>query len=331
MNRLIEACRPLLVGGALLSSSLSANAAVFEAHGTNSFVDNLTTGIFNSYSLTEPFQAGDRIVFSDNNPNTHDITLDTSSLASGGGLHSHSYAKLITQPGYTTRYEVNSIADAIATFQDVVVTGPAGGSILTSFNLDLSGTNNAGASGGAGALALANSQVSINLNGNGNFAGSGTYYYKAHSDGAAEVFSNGILSGWPSANAVTSLPFNILVGVPFTVRLELDTTSQAQHSAQAGVFPPGSTAEANTDFSNTLTFALSGAVFNLPAGYTANSVEAGIVNNVFISTVPEPSDAVLVAFSVFTLCAFRRTRRADRGGEGSVRRRRARGRGVAVG
>ena len=43
---------------------------------------------------------------------------------------------------------------------------------------------------------------------------------------------------------------------------------------------------ANTDFGSTLTFATTGDVFNLPSGYTANSAQAGIVDNHFI---PEPS------------------------------------------
>lgn len=58
-----------------------------------------------------------------------------------------------------------------------------------------------------------------------------------------------------------------------------------------------------SDFQHTVSFPTSGLVFDLPPGYTVNSVRAGIVNNQF---VPEASTLGLSALSLAALLSLRR-------------------------
>jgi hypothetical protein len=62
--------------------------------------------------------------------------------------------------------------------------------------------------------------------------------------------------------------------------------------------------KASVNFSDPLGFPQSGPVFNLPAGWTANSTDGTIVNNVFVA--PEPSTWALVAVPLIGLAAIRR-------------------------
>jgi len=59
--------------------------------------------------------------------------------------------------------------------------------------------------------------------------------------------------------------------------------------------------ESNTPFG--LSFSQRGPVFNLPAGWTANSLDGSIVNNML---VPEPSTWVLIAIPLMGLAVTRR-------------------------
>ncbi|MFL5242840.1 MAG: hypothetical protein ACJ8FY_12085 [Gemmataceae bacterium] len=84
--------------------------------------------------------------------------------------------------------------------------------------------------------------------------------------------------------------FEAPVNQPFRVELEL----LVQGIARGGNgFSSGS-----ADFEKTFTFATSGPVFNLPDSYTVNSVEGGIVNNRYGSSVtaavPEPASLTLL-------------------------------------
>jgi hypothetical protein len=134
----------------------------------------------------------------------------------------------------------------------VILSGPSGDSTLTSLNLMFDGT--AGVSIGA------------SLNGP-----SGT-----STDGW----------GGPGPLALVTSPLLVSAGDVITIGLSLAISASC--STDPLVF--GATCSAS---SNALSFSFpfSGPVFNLPAGWTANSVDGTIVNNAF---VPEPATAILL-------------------------------------
>ena len=114
------------------------------------------------------------------------------------------------------------------------------------------------------------------------------------------ITGTGILAG-PSGVLVTPEAV-ATINSPFT--LDLTLLAGASASYNYGGTTTASTnalAAAHSNFSNTLTLGSSnGQVFNLPAGYTANSIDGMIVNN---RLVPEPSTAVLLILGILQ-CAF---------------------------
>jgi len=92
-------------------------------------------------------------------------------------------------------------------------------------------------------------------------------------------------------NVPTNTPLSLEVGL-------LAEAFVNSNSSQGGY--------ATSDFSNTLTLASPGAVFTLPAGVTANSVEMNLANNV---AVPEPSALLLAGFGVFGIFGYGRRHR----------------------
>jgi hypothetical protein len=191
---------------------------------------------------------------------------------------------------------------AFATFTDFIISGPAGAStVTTSVNGALvvseSLTHNTNVS-----LALRGITASISVP-----AGTAFSVVETHS---SEVF--------------ISPEFTLPVGQPFTLGMSLKTGNSqsmiagtfpaAGGSAQAGLFESlsqsaslslGSLARA-ADGSM-----LSGGVFNLPAGYTLNSVQANIVDNQWLGPtlpVPEPAPGLLWTAGPLVLAWHRRAK-----------------------
>lgn len=197
--------------------------------------------------------------------------------------------------------------DAIAAFRldDVIITGP-GDSVETELNLHFSGGVSANAFArnldGVGAEAIADASVSVNAVVNGvSFGGtqSRSSTWNVATGGGGSFFEDGILSGWGGGDLVLhglSLP----VGTPFVLVLSLHVSEGSTvRSSGFGGLPVERKAEALSSFASTLSFSLVGPVFNLPDGYTANSISGGIVNNRFV--VPEPGTLSLIIFAFSAL------------------------------
>lgn len=120
------------------------------------------------------------------------------------------------------------------------------------------------------------------------------------SDAATNPAASGITVDSPVSSGTLRVPVNR----PFTFYLELDPDADVFSDVTAGGDPDnpdkvGVSLDSLSDFGHTLTFASDRPVFDLPAGYTLDSAEAGIVGNVY--TVPEPAaglGALLVALFV---------------------------------
>lgn len=90
------------------------------------------------------------------------------------------------------------------------------------------------------------------------------------------------------------------VGVPQVFGIELTAAASANTSLAEGRM-------ASADFLHTLGFVPGMPVFNLPDGYTANSADGRIVNNLFVPTaIPEPHACAAVGLLLLGLVAHRR-------------------------
>jgi hypothetical protein len=196
-------------------------------------------------------------------------------------------------------YNYNSSASATATWSDFIVAGPAGpSSIPISLNLFFDGTKSTSI---AQSSAINERVAATGVIGVGVDAFGGGFFTQNFSGEYATVntkreglsfIANGLLADFDGSSLITTPLFNVRVNVPF--RLQLGVTAGVSLTARDNeIF----SMEGGANFGNTLTFATSGPVFNLPGGYTINSVEAGIVDNVYVA-VPEASSLWLSALSV---------------------------------
>ncbi len=87
---------------------------------------------------------------------------------------------------------------------------------------------------------------------------------------------------------ITTPEFVIPMNVPTNLGISILTNGQQSSSLGFG--------KLSADFGHTLSFPKDRPVFDLPAGYTANSAALGIVDNQYV--VPEPATAVLLGLAV---------------------------------
>ena len=97
---------------------------------------------------------------------------------------------------------------------------------------------------------------------------------------------------------------SIVLTVPVGVAIPL--TPQLTTGANA-VSRDGGAVAASSTFFDTLFLAARGVVFNLPAGYTANSLSAHVVNN-HLQPVPAPLALLMLGSALVVM--LRRTRRS---------------------
>ncbi len=108
------------------------------------------------------------------------------------------------------------------------------------------------------------------------------------------IYDGGILAGaYPPSGPLVTAEFNVPTGEPLTFKLSIATFSG---TILMWTLAPGAvegSATSKADFGGTLHLPASGPVFDLPEGYTVNSVEANIVDNEWTGTpvtapLPEP-------------------------------------------
>jgi hypothetical protein len=189
-------------------------------------------------------------------------------------------------------YSASAFGVAEFSGYDVVLSGPGGESTLASLNLTFDGVATLLDEPGSAAVS-----IGTRLSGpNGVVTDGGQL-------GTSVVGQipqrSGLLSTWqgPGALAVTTSSFLVDAGDVVTVGLSLQTNA----SCATELLPPGAPGGASCRASATarsFSFPFTGPVFNLPEGWTANSVDGTIVNNAFI---PEPSTGLLLVGGLIAL------------------------------
>ena len=190
----------------------------------------------------------------------------------------------------------------------IMFSAPAGSlatTVTATFHLSISGllltstVNSGGPNLGISASAAVD--VSAFLNSSyfvpGTSFGGGAFGVQRISQGAGApaTESSGLLVGavfdGSTANDLVLGPFVFPVGQPVSLDIKLKTAARASSYGFYQV-------DAVSDFGHTLELPVGSPVFDLPAGFSVDSTELGIVNDMF-TPVPEPRD---YAFSAGICC-----------------------------
>jgi hypothetical protein len=216
---------------------------------------------------------------------------------------------------------------------DVIISGPEG-KVATSINLfahysEFTQTN-AVSGTDFGQYSLTNASSDLSVSGGDNDL---SFFYNNHITMTRKVNSSGqvfnvfdISGDFPDVTPQELLDgtflqtpgFDVSVNTPITLTLSIGTFAQLTLSVPIGcplcegVSKPGASGGTTMNAADTFYFPGDGPVFNLPAGYTANSASGLIVDNRWVSgaaaVVPEPGTLSLLGLGLLGAGAMRRRR-----------------------
>src|SRR5262245_51839127 len=271
---------PLVV--LMLGLAVSPSAAGFRSYGQVTEIRDGQQSFAAPYDISGAVQAGDgRALGSGGGGNPR---AQASSPAHIGGLRANAFAEIREQTTNQTlgaNISRSGIAVAIGTYE-VTITGPSG-PVMTSFDMELGGTLFATSGNTAADANAAGSGVDIVFRVDGvvltpgqNPLSSGDYSISTVGGGPLQTITFGALDDWaPPVDKITSLPFTVQAGTPFTLEITLNVGAFANANAAESAF----IASGNADFGSTLRFPTGAPIFHLPAGYAVNAPDAGIVDN----------------------------------------------------
>jgi hypothetical protein len=173
--------------------------------------------------------------------------------------------------------QIGGLAFAKSIWTDMEVRGTPG-MVPTRIRLHVTG----GMSAGTSINPRATSTVQLLMRIKGQDVGNGSRVISVDG-GAKTVNETGVLTNFPGDAVFESAPIMVAANTPFEVEIQL--TASASTSLFWGF---SGNASALSDFSHTVTLATDRPVFDVPAGYTVNSAQARIVNNMF--AIPCPAD-----------------------------------------
>lgn len=248
------------------------------------------------------------------NPGSASADSFASASAGFSGLHL-SATQVLSVAGVKSGSRGNSTQTYAAwTFDDFLISGPGSASVISSLNQFVSGTLYAtGFTDDQGPLTsfvTSQGEFFIEITLNGARAGGGDVSY-TFSNGTILETSSELLEGVSAGGAISTVISSdeLLLPVGQVFSIEVEASANASGRVQINGMPADENDAATasgggfSDFLSTVSFPKSGPVFNLPAGYTVNSVSAGVVNN---RLVPEPTALALVSVCTSVLFAVRR-------------------------
>jgi len=194
-------------------------------------------------------------------------TADADAFALGGWLGGSATA---SSTGNASQF--NSAAachKAQIVIDDVIISGP-GSEVSTQVSAHFEGTLDPVAGGGV-AVAEASARIRAETVGGGALS-------------SYTIYPTGSVSAPVAVDTILTTPsFLAPVGVPFAVRMYMESDVGVSDSWSAG------NATSASDFSNSLSFIEGAPVFDLPAGYTVNSIDGNIVDNQFVGAPEVPA------------------------------------------
>jgi len=295
------------VAAAAATAGSAAHAAYHDISGGIVFYGPSYTTVLDSYEVSGPVQNSRQVLYDDVVPGRSwhgraGSGVDTYGLHASVFVGSNNIANEFDGGGQRFR----ATAFALVTFTDFVISGPVGAaSVLTPINFDLSGEQILGSyTSFSGYSSSVESTVSLTVSAGSNGAsGANNFHY---SNGVSSPpMTTGLLVDWGPGNTVTTPLWSLPVNVPFTLTLQLNVAADV-----SVILSDGYVTSALSDFGNTLSFATDRPVFSLPEGYNANSAEAGVVNNVFTTAVPEPTNGMMTALGLLVIAVRARRWRA---------------------
>ena len=207
---------------------------------------------------------------------------NASGIAEGGTLRALAVASSFGPQGNCSNLMITCFR-VVTVIDDIIISGP-GPTVVTSVSADLTGVITSETTpGGDPVTTMGNTTARLQVLNLG--------------QSAVEVVTAATVDT-TLTTAVFSAPVNQAIAVRLTLR-----GGAGARATRAPDLSPG-TASSSNDFGGTLNFAEGIPVFDLPAGYTANSVDGEIVDNVFVGKQPAvpalggPSVAVLASLLV---------------------------------
>jgi hypothetical protein len=289
---------PLGLGLLLVAlSAAPASASHYEIEGTVLYLHDGEPFVQQSYADAQLIQAAGGITVPASGV---PITMRALSAASIAGLQASAFAEIReAHPTQVLGADItrNGRSFARAIYTDVVIEGPPG-PVTTSLRMHLGGQVLLASGQTATGLNASSAGVAVSFLVNDVLVSdvpasftSGSLLFTAEDGGPIETpVELGVLSSWAAPEGIVTSPeFSVGAGTPFTLEIVLAVSAQATADALENAF----VAHANADFGHTLRFVTDRPVFDLPAGYTVSSPDAGIADNqaACVGACPSPASA----------------------------------------